>query len=463
MNAKRETVYVGLILVLMVLVIGMAVQNYDLFEELTGTKAVADQLAKKDMDSEVVRSISKQLEEIAFQQKDLSDLRREEAEQQAEIAQSMRQQAETEQLRAQESEQRAVSALNQAEQDRKIAEEQRRIAENEREAAVQAKNETNQFRLISLGRNLATLAVSQFQANNKDLARTLAYAAWHFTSTNGGNTYTSELFEALTLLGGGTVSSKEHKAGISAIRTYAKDKNTTIILSVGRYGEIVSTQVNNADNKLLKSKTLFSDNKYDFRDIYQDEEYNIYALSKDGSAVKLTPAGHKTILPALPEAIQSKTKYASKITDQKIVCSTNEFIAEGNANGELTITHRKTGETKKLLGHSSAITGLTFVRNSLFSCSLDGTLKIWNLESAVINPVTLLNNNSWIFDMEKSADERTLWLGCGDGTLVGILINPTQLVDRLKQQMTRELTQQEWKEYVGEDVPYMYFLSEKQP
>ena len=66
----------------------------------------------------VVERISKQMEDIAYQQMEISDKRREEALYQMNIADQMRSRAESEQMKAQEAARNEVEARSMAEQQR---------------------------------------------------------------------------------------------------------------------------------------------------------------------------------------------------------------------------------------------------------------------------------------------------------------------------------------------------------
>ena len=73
-------------------------------------------LQKDEKRSVVLRSISKQMEDIAFQQKEISDEQREEALQQKRMADDMRQSAEIERQNALEAQQKAGLRLEQADE-----------------------------------------------------------------------------------------------------------------------------------------------------------------------------------------------------------------------------------------------------------------------------------------------------------------------------------------------------------
>ena len=118
----------------------------------------------------VVERISKQMEDIAYQQMEISDKRREEALYQMNIADQMRSRAESEQMKAQEAARNEVEARSMAEQQRELAVTQQRQAEH-------ARNVADTLSYIALGRSLASLSSTQYLAGNHDASKLLAFAA----------------------------------------------------------------------------------------------------------------------------------------------------------------------------------------------------------------------------------------------------------------------------------------------
>ena len=105
-------------------------------KEIDELKAQLEVLQRRDKQSAVLQSVSKQMEEIAYEQKKVSDEQREEAEEQTKVANEMRQRSEEErhnaiiaQQKAMESERKALDAYDLAESQRLVAEENRRAAE----------------------------------------------------------------------------------------------------------------------------------------------------------------------------------------------------------------------------------------------------------------------------------------------------------------------------------------------
>ena len=95
--------------------------NQQLRAEINGLKEQVGRYEQMDGNSFVVERISKQMEDIAYQQMDISDKRREEALYQMNIADQMRSKAENEQQKAQAAALKEVEARGMAEQQRELA------------------------------------------------------------------------------------------------------------------------------------------------------------------------------------------------------------------------------------------------------------------------------------------------------------------------------------------------------
>lgn len=229
----------------------------------------------------VVQRVSKQLEEIAYQQKDISDRQREEAEKQTALAVEMRRRAEEEQLLARLAESRArVEAIradsmrNQAERLAKLALDAQQVSEHDRRVM-----DTLSYR--TLARSLGSTSISQRQSGNEELARMLTNAALVFLDRYKGNQYTPEVFTSLlqatmdntTGLGSYNTKTNASIRGISSID--ARDG----FVAVTDYGDIFT--INDQSDK-VSGQRLLSNPKYSFRAVFGAEDY-AYALDKNGA------------------------------------------------------------------------------------------------------------------------------------------------------------------------------------
>ena len=141
------------------------------------------QLRKEEQRSAVVRSVSKQLEEIAYQQKEVSEEEREKAIQQKRMADEMRLRSEVERQNALVAQNKAIASEQQAQEARSIAESERQTAEHQRIQAELSKRVTDTLSYIALGRSLGSMSSVQAQLGNKELADLLAYSSTRATFT----------------------------------------------------------------------------------------------------------------------------------------------------------------------------------------------------------------------------------------------------------------------------------------
>ena len=213
--------------------------NQQLRAEINGLKEQVGRYEQMDGNSFVVERISKQMEDIAYQQMDISDKRREEALYQMNIADQMRSKAENEQQKAQAAALKEVEARGMAEQQRELAVAQQRQAEY-------AKNVADTLSYRALGRSLASLSSTQHLAGNRDVAALLAYAAWKFTSDYRGNINIPVIFQALSQNSQSFSSKDIHRGGVSRIVPLDKGADNTLgqDVSVSRYGEITQWNYN---------------------------------------------------------------------------------------------------------------------------------------------------------------------------------------------------------------------------
>ena len=265
-------------------------------------QAQMEELKKKEMRSAVDRSISAQMEDIANEQREISDEKREEALWQTRVANEMRERSEHERQNALEAERNAVASEKKAveatsvaekqrgvaeqqkafaEEQQKKAEEQQKMAEHQRIQAEFSKRKADTLSYIALGRSLGSISTIQSQAGNSDIANLLGYASYLYTSRYGGDIYHPAVFQPLMQLSQSKVSWSEHLGAVMNLEYIPGQDNK--LVSVSNYGEVILSE--RQGNRLL-TKTLFKDNKYDFRDVIIDRNSgNIFAVSRTGHLV----------------------------------------------------------------------------------------------------------------------------------------------------------------------------------
>jgi hypothetical protein len=469
--------------------------------------------------SAVDRSISKQMEEIAYQQKEVSDEQREEAIQQKHVADEMRQRSEVERMNALKAQEQAVASERQAQEARLLAEQERQMAEHQRLQAELSKRMTDTLSFVALARSLGALSTTQTQLGNTELAELLAYASYHFINRYHGDVYYPAIFQALMMASHTKRSWSKHN-GLLMASEFIHETDERLV-TVSTYGEIM---IHKKDGDQMQSEMLWSDKNYDFRDVFVDDKV-IYAISRSGHLVIIDGDDSRVIaLPDLdnPMAVnklddgnlllvgenglaqyekQRKMIVATRELDFRVLTSnrynkkpilfddqgrqhevesfndlktTNAPVqgritafgsskntkqrAYGMSDGTIYLYDETTDKTQKLEGHLSRISMLKFNGNKLFSSSYDGTMRLWNTNSDKIESTTLISAGSWIMDFIFDHSKQYAWLGDQNGNLTEALLSVPMMVERISKGLKRNFTTEEWNYYIGRNVPYESFI-----
>ncbi len=488
---------------------GLAYFNSLLSEQVDDLRARLDEYKEQEGHSFVVERISKQMEEIAYQQKDISEKQREEAVFQMGVAEQMRMRAEGERKKAEEFSRNAVEARN-------MAEEQRELAILRQHQAEYSKRVADTLSNVALGRALALLSNVQYRAGNKDVASLLAYAAWKYTSEYKGNVYQPVIFNALGQTSESFISRNIHKGGVTQIVPVHEEDN--VYVSVSNYGEIRRWS---CDGETVADELLFGDSDYNFRDVCLDEGNVVYALSAGGKLLVVDGKAERTIL--LPEEekwmrvvpfgsgrlllassvhLYIYDRDDSRITDTvslpeeltAIGEKEGQWLAFGSEGGlweispagdlvpqERFVKERVTAfawssdlrmgavgvedgniylmddignVVKSLVGHRSRITRLLFKDRYLFSSSYDCTVSLWDIRADKQEAVSLKTLPGWVYCFCLSEDN-AIWTGDESGAVSRIMISPDEMAALIQNKLKRDFTDEEWLYYVGRNVPRM--------
>ena len=466
--------------------------------------------------SQVLRSVSAQMEEIAFEQKIISDEQREEALRQSRLANEMRERSEMErhkaiiaQNMALASERKALDAYDQAEQQRQAAEHQRIQAEFSKRVA-------DTLSYVALGRSLGSMSLAQWGAGNHEEACLLSSAAYHYTRTYNANIYYPSVYQSLSRCSESVHSWTLHDGVVTDLDF--STANPKQLVSVTDYGE-VSVHEKKGDH--IESHTLLKDSRYAFTDCYvRPSTGDIYAIDRNGSLFIHSAKGN-VIIPlkgilhpfslenlkddryllivgedALIEmdmntnTVISKRKldfkpvysnrydYSPIVFDDKgkmhiirtidkiesrevpvsgqvtaFASSKNQhYEVYGMENGTIFLVDADR-EVHRLVGHQSRISKLKTNGARLYSSSYDGTVNLWMTNSARIEPMTLLYVNTWILNFTFDKSKNYLWVCDQHGTLSEALISVELMAEQVNKSLARNFTDEEWNYYVGKNIP----------
>jgi hypothetical protein len=76
---------------------------------------------------------------------------------------------------------------------------------------------------------------------------------------------------------------------------------------------------------------------------------------------------------------------------------------------------------------------------------------------AKVDPIRLLTTNSWTVSFVLNRKTQCMWTGDQNGNLTRTLLDVQQMGSQIKQQLKRNLSREEWSQYVGENIPYETF------
>lgn len=481
-------------------------------------------LQEQEKRSAVDRSISKQMEEIAFQQQAISEKRREEALQQTLIAQEMTRRSEMERQNALNAQSIAERSEREAREAYLLAENQRQIADQQRLQAEYAKRVADTLNYVSLSRSLGTQASTQYQAGDTVVGTMLAYSAYLFNQDYHGDPYIPAIFQAMALTSKSQQTWNMHEGAISRVEW---NKESNQLFTVSTYGEIF---VHERQNGQLVSQCLFRDKNYDFRDAFASyKNGNIYVISRTGQLVILR-SGKTEILPLDQVTKPYRLNYMNDGEQLLIVgennlalldFSTDKIIGTRQLDFQITCTGRVDnkpllfdnmgrmhvvnslddletspvpvpgritsfassknqhlsaygtmdgtiylidggGKVHQLIGHRSRVTKMKFNGNRLYSSSYDGQLLFWPISDAQIRPITLFQSSNWLMDFTYDSDKNFIWTGDANGNLAEYLISIDLIQERLHKNLVRNFTEEEWDYFIGKGVPFRSFINQQQ-
>lgn len=479
-----------------------------------------EELKREENRTAVMQSINAQMEEIATQERRVSDIQREEAVQQRKVAEEERKNAERQQRLAEEERRNALIAEKKAVEASDVAQRQRIIAEQQRAEAEFSKSVADTLSYIAMGRNLGSLAVTQMTAGNEQLANLLAYAAYVFTARYRGDIYNPTVYEALSLT---SASIRKWDIGKGTVmKMWAMPKGDSFI-TVSTYGEIM--QHTNTRDGNLRTEPLMQNSAFDFRDLVIDDTGTIYALSHTGHLVYGKPGNLQTTIiegaqkpfrlfshregELLVVAAQSVHRLNTKTMEQmavlplafktsvageddrqvllfdrlghaytvddlatKVSAKALPFPPQpimsyaygwrgareafGTVEGTIFIVGEN-GTVQRLVGHGSRVSRVKFEGNRLYSASYDGTVRFWPLTQRKTEPITVIDSHHWVISFIFDETMRYIWTGDQKGSLSETLIDAPVMAERVHDKLKRDFTQEEWDYYVGRNIPYESF------
>ena len=507
------------VLLLLSVAAGFYIRHID-GERIGELESQIDELRVREKQSDIDRRVSKQMEEIAYGQQLLSEERSNEAIRQSEIAQEMTRRSEVERQKAIVAQGIAETSAQEAKNAYQIAEHQRVVADDQRRQAEHAKMVTDTLNYISLGRTLGSQAYAIYRAGDTELGNMLAYASYLFTNDYGGDVFNPSVFQALTQSAGGRRTFGVHNGSVSCTRISPRDNH---LLTVSTYGEMFShsmhgTQLQTkrlmsdrnycfrdgfaaksgkdlavshtghlvvADNNQIRVVSLeHVDRPFSLQDIHDGRQllvvgensvalfdiatekvistrrldFRVVSTGRDNKPLLFDNRGGMYLVNSLDDIRREKVPVSGQVT-AFARNNSRGLTAYGMADGTIWLIDGK-GKTYRLVGHLSQVTKLEFDAHRLYSSGYDGKLLLWMTSDLQIKPITLFQSATWLSDFTFNKDMSYIWTGEYNGTVTEYLISLPKIAQRLRQNVKRNFTQEEWDYYVGRGIPYRRVKSE---
>ena len=132
------------------------------------------------------------------------------------------------------------------------------------------------------------------------------------------------------------------------------------------------------------------------------------------------------------------------------------ILVFGDKKGILALLNLRTNKVSKIKAHSARIPDIQFSPNDklLATASYDGTIKIWNSTRLILRPVEIKAHEAWALSLAFSKDGKYLISGDNAERIFIWASKNDYLVDQICSKINRNMTKNEWANYVGSDIEY---------
>jgi len=141
--------------------------------------------------------------------------------------------------------------------------------------------------------------------------------------------------------------------------------------------------------------------------------------------------------------------------------SSGKYLAYGvedvpNVRGLVKLYDFATKQTRQFTGHRAGVYDVEFSQDEklLASAGLDKRLQLYVLENPDDLPVVMDNNNGFVWDITFAKGADYLIAACSESEIRVWPTDPAVLAEKICPQLTRNMSQDEWKKYVGNKIDY---------
>ncbi|UII31545.1 High-affnity carbon uptake protein Hat/HatR [Fulvivirga ulvae] len=135
----------------------------------------------------------------------------------------------------------------------------------------------------------------------------------------------------------------------------------------------------------------------------------------------------------------------------------SRFLAIGDEQGVVKIWDMAQSKIDhEFTGQKGRISDLEYSHDGrlLASASLDQTIQMWVTGEIDELPIKMTDNDAYVWDIAFSPDSDYLIAACGDGDLRIWPTKPQLMAEKMCNELSRNMNEDEWKTYVGNDIGF---------
>lgn len=188
------------------------------------------------------------------------------------------------------------------------------------------------------------------------------------------------------------------------------------------------------------------------------EQFKVLSVSSDGRYLAAGTLSGKAVLMDLNDLAEKVLVSVEGVPVHALAFSPdNQFLAIGDEQGIVRIWDLKLGKIDhEFTGQKGRISDLEYSPDGklLASASLDKTIQMWVTSQIDELPIKMTDNDAYVWDVAFSPDSKYLIAACGDGDIRIWPTNPGIIADHICEELTRNMSEDEWKTYVGNDIDF---------
>jgi FOG: WD40 repeat len=130
------------------------------------------------------------------------------------------------------------------------------------------------------------------------------------------------------------------------------------------------------------------------------------------------------------------------------------YVVSGSGDGTARVWEADTGREVARMTHDDWVSAVAFSPDGRYvvSGSGDGTARVWEADTG--REVARMTHDGEVLAVAFSPNGQYVVSGSGDGTARVWWWRPEDLIAEACRRLPRNLTREEWRQYVGPEVPY---------